>query len=89
MLDRAALSGIPQAEAGHYYQHLKTLVELVRRKENEYWFRFTPGTVFLIDNWRMLHGRASYDGERVLRGCYYTRSDFLSRAQHFKVVTLS
>ena len=44
MLDRAPLSSIPQSEVGTFYRHTKTMAMLVRQKENEYWFRLSPGT---------------------------------------------
>jgi len=85
MLDRAPLSALPQSEAGRYYRNLRALASLVRKKENEHRLSLRPGTVLIIDNWRLLHGRESYKGKRVLRGCYYTRSDFMSRARHFGI----
>jgi alpha-ketoglutarate-dependent taurine dioxygenase len=38
-----------------------------------------PGEVLLVDNWRVLHGRAAYQGERRLCGAYLNREDFESR----------
>lgn len=83
MLDRAPLSTVPQSEVRSFYRHLQTMAKLVRQKENEYWFRLLPGTILIIDNWRLLHGRDSYEGERTLNGCYYSRSDFISQARHY------
>jgi alpha-ketoglutarate-dependent taurine dioxygenase len=87
MLDRAPLSNIPQSHVGTFYRHLKTMAMLVKKKENEYQFRLSPGTVMIIDNWRLLHGRGSYRGERVLKGCYYSRSDFMSKARHYGIIS--
>ncbi|EFX75501.1 hypothetical protein DAPPUDRAFT_306710 [Daphnia pulex] len=87
MLDRSPLSSIPQEEVGTHYRYLKTMATLVKKKENEYRFRLSPGTVMIIDNWRLLHGRESYQGERVLRGCYYSRSDFMSKARHYGIIS--
>jgi len=84
--DRAALSTIAQTDVEQYYRHLKSLASVVKRKENEYWFSLRPGTVLVFDNWRLLHGRAAYEGKRVINGYYFTRSDFMSRARHFKLV---
>ena len=77
---------MPQTEVGTYYKHLKQLASLVRRKENEYWLRLDPGTIIIFDNWRLMHGRASFQGKRVLKGCYFTRSDFMSRARSMGIV---
>jgi Taurine catabolism dioxygenase TauD, TfdA family len=38
-----------------------------------------PGEVLLFDNWRVLHGRAAYQGARRLCGAYLNREDFESR----------
>ena len=38
-----------------------------------------PGEVLLFDNWRVLHGRAAYEGERRLCGTYLNWEDFESR----------
>jgi len=38
-----------------------------------------PGHAVLFDNWRVLHGRASYTGHRHLAGAYVNREDFESR----------
>lgn len=81
MLDRAPVSIVPQSKMDTYYKHLKTLASLVRSKENEHWLHLRPGTVMIIDNWRLIHGRASYQAHRVIHGCYYTRSDFMSKAR--------
>jgi trimethyllysine dioxygenase len=35
--------------------------------------------VLLFDNWRVLHGRAAYQGARRLCGTYLNREDFESR----------
>ena len=87
MLDRAPLSNIPQLDVGTFYRHLRTMAMLVKKKENEYQFHLSPGTVMIIDNWRLLHGRGSYRGERVLKGCYYSRSDFMSKARHYGIIS--
>lgn len=46
---------------------------------NQYCFRLTPGNVLLFDNWRLLHGRLAYSGERRMVNCYLNMEDFESR----------
>uniref|UniRef100_A0A8D8LZZ9 Trimethyllysine dioxygenase, mitochondrial n=1 Tax=Cacopsylla melanoneura TaxID=428564 RepID=A0A8D8LZZ9_9HEMI len=48
--------------------------------------RFTPGRVLFINNWRVLHGRSSYRGQRTLTGCYVTMGNLLSRARMLKLI---
>ncbi|GJM37305.1 MAG: hypothetical protein DHS20C19_06720 [Acidimicrobiales bacterium] len=40
--------------------------------------RGRPGQLLLIDNWRLLHGRTHYSGNRVLLGCYTGHDDLES-----------
>ena len=40
--------------------------------------KLTPGTVLVLDNWRVLHGRQPFSGRRVLCGAYHNREDFES-----------
>ena len=35
--------------------------------------------VLLIDNWRVMHARAAYQGKRRMAGCYVNREDFESK----------
>ena len=39
-----------------------------------------PGWVLIVNNWRVLHGRTAFSGERSVVGCYISRTDFLSAA---------
>ena len=41
--------------------------------------RLAPGEALLFDNWRVLHGRAAYEGKRRLCGAYLNHEDFESR----------
>ncbi len=38
-----------------------------------------PGDLLIFDNWRILHARDAYRGERRMAGCYLNREDFESR----------
>ncbi|KAJ8726847.1 hypothetical protein PYW08_015244 [Mythimna loreyi] len=40
-----------------------------------------PGTVMIMDNFRVLHGRTGFSGSRVLGGSYVARSDWLDKAR--------
>ena len=39
----------------------------------------TPGKMVIFDNWRVLHGRGRFQGQRTLCGSYHDRQAFLSR----------
>ena len=63
-----------------FYPHYRTLAKLVNDPDNAYWLSLEPGTVLFIDNWRVMHGRASFQGKRTMTGCYVGRTEFMSRA---------
>ena len=41
-----------------------------------------PGTILVVDNWRVLHGRTAFTGKRVMAGAYLHREDVESRWRH-------
>lgn len=45
-----------------------------------------PGDVYFVDNWRVLHGRTGFKGNRTLCGCYVERDDYMSLARVFGFV---
>lgn len=69
-----------------FYKALKDLTAEIRRPDNEWWFKLTPGTVCIFNNWRILHGRASYIGRRRLVGAYVSHTHFMSVARNFGIV---
>ncbi|CAJ0557942.1 unnamed protein product, partial [Mesorhabditis spiculigera] len=42
-----------------------------------------PGTVIFIDNFRLLHARAEFQGDRTMCGCYMSRDDILAKGRPF------
>lgn len=80
LYDRAPFNSIPQNEMAEFYKALRNLTIAINDKENEWWFKLNPGTIMIMDNWRVLHGRNSYTGYRVMTGCYVSRSDYISVA---------
>ncbi|CAL4068948.1 unnamed protein product [Meganyctiphanes norvegica] len=81
LYDRAPFSSVPLDQVNETYIHIRNLSSIVRKKSNEYWLKLQPGTVLLIDNWRVMHGRASYSGPRIMGGCYLANDSFTSKAR--------
>ncbi|XP_071552454.1 trimethyllysine dioxygenase, mitochondrial isoform X1 [Panulirus ornatus] len=81
MYDRAPLSSLPLEKVQEFYIHFQNLTKIIRNPKNEYWLTLEPGNVLFIDNWRVMHGRASYQGERIMSGCYLDNDDFTSKAR--------
>ncbi|KAI4462095.1 gamma-butyrobetaine hydroxylase-related [Holotrichia oblita] len=78
--DRAYLNTIPFDSIMDYYKAYIKLGEEIKKPSNEYWLQLEPGTVLFLDNWRILHGRGEYSGNRMLTGCYVTRRDWTCAA---------
>lgn len=76
--DRAVLD-MPPEQIDEFYTHLPELMAAIRNPKLEYRFQLEPGTVLTFHNWRLMHGRDSYQGTRILCGAYHTEDDFRSR----------
>jgi trimethyllysine dioxygenase len=76
--DRAPFR-LPDADMRAFYRALRALEALANDPRLQWSHPLRPGEVLLFDNWRVLHGRAAYQGERRLCGCYLNREDFESR----------
>lgn len=81
MNDRAVLDTVPLDKIQQFYEDMHLLGGLIQSKQNEWWFKLNPGTVFIFDNWRVLHGRNKYTGKRVMSGSYVLRTEFMSAAR--------
>lgn len=78
---------IPQAEMLQFYMDVRLLAAEFQRPNNEWWVQLQPGTVLLIDNWRLLHGRTAFSGQRNVVGCYVSRTEFMSIARTMGVIS--
>jgi trimethyllysine dioxygenase len=65
-------------DAEKYYHALGSLLALTRQRENQHWFLLRRNELLIVDNWRVLHGRASFTGHRTIGGCYIDRDDYIS-----------
>jgi len=62
-----------------FYDALATFRSILEDEESQYRFLMQPGDLLLLDNERVLHGRAGESvGERHLQGCYADRDGLLS-----------
>lgn len=76
--DRASIE-LPIDEVETWYNAARKFDALLKKKENEYWEQLTPGRVLIFDNWRVLHGRSAFTGNRRICGGYINRDDWISR----------
>ncbi|XP_065225341.1 trimethyllysine dioxygenase, mitochondrial isoform X2 [Planococcus citri] len=68
------------------YQSVKRFRDIVNEKNYQWKLQLTPGTVIFINNWRVLHGRTAFTGNRVLVGCYMGMNALLSKARILKLI---
>jgi gamma-butyrobetaine dioxygenase len=56
-----------------YYKARKKLSEMYNSEKYRIEFKLVPKDLMMMDNYRLLHGRTSYEvkeGNRFLQGCY-------------------
>jgi len=76
--DRAPFVLAP-ARLTAFYAALATFARLCADAALHYRRRLLPGSVLLFDNWRVLHARDAYRGNRRLAGAYLNKEDVDSR----------
>lgn len=86
LYDRSVMRTLPQIEMPQFYKDLRLLTAEIQKPSNEWWFKLKPGTVVIFNNWRLLHGRAAYSGQREMTGCYISRTEFLSVARTMGII---
>ncbi|KAL8595957.1 hypothetical protein ACOMHN_018269 [Nucella lapillus] len=79
--DRAPLKTVSADSMAQFYSSYEALTRIIRNKSSEFWLKLNPGMVLLVDNWRVMHGRSSFTGRRVLCSAYLPRDDWMSRAR--------
>lgn len=70
---------LPEGEMRAFYAALAAFDRLANDAALQWRHRLAPGEALLFDNWRVLHGRAAYEGKRRLCGAYLNHEDFDSR----------
>ncbi|WOO83468.1 Trimethyllysine dioxygenase [Vanrija pseudolonga] len=69
-----------------WYDAARLFESICTSPEAEYWVKLKPGTVVVIDNWRVMHGRAAFTGQRRMCGAYVGADDWKSRRRALKKV---
>lgn len=66
-------------EVDGWYDAALKWEESSRSADAEYWVQLAPGTMVVIDNWRVMHGRSAFTGQRRMCGAYVGNDDWKSR----------
>ena len=70
---------LPEGEMIAFYDALRAFDLIANDPAMQWRHVLAPGEALLFDNWRVLHGRFAYTGERRLCGGYVNREDVESR----------
>uniref|UniRef100_A0A803XWL5 Gamma-butyrobetaine hydroxylase 1 n=1 Tax=Meleagris gallopavo TaxID=9103 RepID=A0A803XWL5_MELGA len=80
---RDTVFDIPAEEVRPFYAALKEFNDLLNSTEHKFTFKLKPGDIVTFDNWRVLHGRSSYQSgsevTRHLEGAYADWDVVMSR----------
>lgn len=79
--DRAPFDTLAQDEMREFYTSFREYMSILHDPSNIWKFKLHPGTMVVLDNWRVYHGRCSYTGFRKMTSCYVDRTDFTSQAK--------
>jgi trimethyllysine dioxygenase len=77
-LDRAPML-LPAADMARLYDALGDFAHLIREPELQMKLVLEPGEMLIFDNWRLLHSRRAFTGDRHFTGAYLNHEDFESR----------
>ena len=70
-----------------YYSARKKISEIYNSDHYRIEFKLLPGDLLMMDNYRLLHGRTTYDtneGTRFLQGCYIDYDSTEGKLRHLK-----
>lgn len=74
---RDTIFDVPVERVQPFYAALKEFVDLMNCKDFKFTFKMNPGDVITFDNWRLLHGRRSYEaGTEITRHLEGTYADW-------------
>ena len=69
-----------------FYEAIREF-DLIANNQDYQWRRILkPGELLIFNNWRILHGRGSFKGERKMSGCYINKEDFDSACRMNKII---
>ncbi|KAJ3766772.1 Trimethyllysine dioxygenase [Lentinula raphanica] len=77
--DRGVLPTVPAL-----YQSLAEFHSLLSSPRSQYTLQLQPGTVLIINNHRVLHGRTAFEGRRRMCGAYVGKDEWTARLSRLR-----
>jgi len=59
-----------------FYEAIRKFDLMANSREFQWRRILKPGELLIFNNWRVLHGRGSFEGTRKMSGCYINKEDF-------------
>ena len=59
-----------------FYNAIREFDLIANDKEFQWRYILKPGELLIFNNWRILHGRGPFTGNRKMLGCYINKEDF-------------
>tara|TARA_B100000579_G_scaffold134512_1_gene108886 strand:+ start:4658 stop:5764 length:1107 start_codon:yes stop_codon:yes gene_type:complete len=78
---------LKKEKLNQFYNARSFFIKLCNSKKFNIEFKLSPGDIMVMDNYRTLHGRTSYNmniGERHLQGCYIDHDSTESKMRYLK-----
>ena len=82
---RATLKGINMENMEKFYTAYRLFTEMLNDPANQFWIKLQPGTILFFDNWRLLHGRSSFNGRRMLTNGWFKRETWENASRIHKM----
>lgn len=75
------MSHLSADEMVSFYQALKEFTRILEDEKNHTWIGLEQNEIVIFDNFRLLHGRSEFEGNRTLITTYMPRDEWLSKAR--------
>tara|TARA_B100000941_G_C28492216_1_gene548652 strand:- start:846 stop:1946 length:1101 start_codon:yes stop_codon:yes gene_type:complete len=69
-----------------FYDAIREFDLMVNDRQYQWRYILKPGELLIFNNWRILHGRGSFTGDRKISGCYINKEDFDSSCRIHKII---
>lgn len=83
--DRAAFR-MDDKKTIQFYEAIREFDTIANNKDFQWRHILKPGELLIFNNWRILHGRGSFIGERKMSGCYINKEDFDSSCRMNQII---
>lgn len=68
-----------------FHEAMKEFIKLLDDSSNHILIGLKPNQILIFDNFRLMHGRAAFKGNRQLITTYMPRDEWLSKAKCLNV----